>query len=182
MSEIWKDVVGYEGYYQVSNLGNVKSIERTIVCKDGTRKKLKERILKQVSNWRGYLVVELSTKDKGKIYSIHRLVAQAFIPNPENKPQVNHKDENKNNNCVENLEWCDNWVNSHYGTRNERIANYRKKKINQYDLEGNFIKEWASIKEVKEQLGYSCSAISACVIGRQKTAYGYVWGKDKVKQ
>ncbi len=99
-NEIWRDVVGYEGLYQISNLGRVKSLLFG-----------RERILKTRYSLEGYAVIKLTKKDKGKTYHIHKLLAQAFIPNPEHKPQVNHKDGNKMNNCLDNLEWVTNSEN-----------------------------------------------------------------------
>lgn len=116
MKEIWKDIEEYEGLYQISNLGRVKSFPRK-----GTHT-TKERIIKFAKSNKGYLIAILKNNDVQKAFSVHRLVAKAFIPNPNNLPQVNHKDENKENNNVNNLEWCDNWYNSHYGTRLHRIA------------------------------------------------------------
>lgn len=122
INEVWKDIEGYEGLYQVSNLGRVKSLERII--SDGRHRK--ERILKPYDDGNGYLRVELQSKP----FKLHRLVAQAFIPNPDNLPFVNHKDENPKNNRVflnddgsvdeSNLEWCDNKYNINYGTTQER--------------------------------------------------------------
>ena len=109
MIEIWKNIQGYEGLYQISNLGRVKSLHYN-----------KEKILKPNKYGAGYYGVALSKNNKHKRYSIHRLVAIAFIPNPNNLPQVNHKDEDKTNNRVDNLEWCTNEYNMNYGTRNER--------------------------------------------------------------
>ena len=105
MTEIWKDIEGYEGCYQVSNLGFIKSLERVIITKQGLKKRHKERILKNTLFGTGYLCVPLTKNGTRKNYQVHRLVAQAFIPNPENKRTVNHKDSDKTNNCVENLEW-----------------------------------------------------------------------------
>ncbi len=104
--EIWKDIKGYEGLYQVSNLGNVKSLK--------INKNLSYR---KSGRDRAYLTVSFRKDNASKSYYIHRLVAQTFIPNPENKPQVNHKDENTMNNCVDNLEWCTTRYNINYGTR-----------------------------------------------------------------
>lgn len=106
------------------------------------------------------------------MYKIHRLVAETYIPNPEGLPQVNHKDENKVNNCLQNLEWCDAKYNINYGTRNDKVASSRKKPILQYDLEGNLIREWLSATDVgKEAQANICS----CLKGKIKTAYGYIW-------
>lgn len=118
--EIWKDIKGYEGIYQVSNLGRVKSLPRFHKTKNGYYSKVK--ILTPIKNDRGYLLVGLSKEWKKQKIFVHRLVAEAFIPNPNNLPQVNHINEfEKDNNCVENLEWCSCKYNCNYGTRNSRI-------------------------------------------------------------
>lgn len=121
--EIWKDIIGYEGLYQVSSLGRVRSLDRY----DSNNHFLKGRILKLSANGKGYLKVALNSNGKAKTYSVHRLVLQSFIPNPDNLPQVNHKDENKTNNNVDNLEWCDNSYNLNYGTRKIRERNTKLK-------------------------------------------------------
>ena len=113
MAEVWKDVVGYEGLYQVSNLGRLKSAPRP---------RTKGGLLKPQYDRKGYLTFGLCKNGKSKMAKIHRLVAEAFIPNPGKLPEVNHKDEQKDNNCVENLEWCTTQYNSNYGTRVARIA------------------------------------------------------------
>lgn len=123
VEEIWVDIKGYEGLYQVSNLGRVKSLERI----DSLGHKRKEKIFKPQKN-KGYLRVSLWKDGKGKKYSIHRLVAIAFIPNPDNLPEVNHKDENKFNNNVDNLEWCTVAYNNTYGTRIQRFSESHKGK------------------------------------------------------
>ena len=118
--EIWRDIKGYEGIYQISNKGRVKSLNY--------RRTGKEKILKPGKTKPGYLCISLYKKgEKCKCFSIHRLVAQAFLPNPDNLPIVNHKDENKLNNNVENLEWCNSEYNLNYGNRNERVNIARKK-------------------------------------------------------
>ena len=114
--EIWKDIKGYEGLYQISNLGRVKSFPRA-----GTRTK-KERILKTRFSYNGYERISLSKEDIDKAYFIHRLVAQAFISNPYNYKEINHKDENSRNNKVSNLEWCDRSYNINYKNRNKKVA------------------------------------------------------------
>lgn len=161
--EYWKPVVGYEGHYQVSNFGRVKSI------KFG-----KEIILKQKQYMDGYYYVGLSKNGIVKSYYVHRLVAEAFLPNPDNLPCVNHKDECKTNNIASNLEWCDNKYNNSYGTRNERVAEKLSKTVLQYDLEGNFIKEWKSVTECGRN-GFIQSDICKCCNGKLKTHKGFIW-------
>lgn len=122
--EEWRDIKGYEGIYQVSNLGRVKSL--------GNGKKRKEKILKQqkTGRWKNYYKVILFKNGIPKTKKIHRLVAEAFIPNPNNYPCVNHKDENPSNNFVENLEWCSYEYNNNYGTKNKRVSETLKGKNN----------------------------------------------------
>ena len=164
MEEIWKDIKDYEGHYQVSNLGRVKSI------KFG-----KEIILKQHINIKGgYYYVCLLKNGKHKNYYVHRLVAEAFIPNSYNLPQVNHRDENKLNNNVDNLEWCTNEYNHNYGTINERISQSQSKPVLQYDLNGNLIKEWKSVNECGRN-GFNQGDICKCCNGKRKTAKGFIW-------
>ena len=113
MKEIWKDIEGYEGRYQVSNFGNVKSLNYKHTGEEKIMQSCKDKI--------GYLHIKLFMNGKPKMYKVHRLVAQAFIPNPNNYPQVNHKDENKTNNHVSNLEFCTPKYNNNYGTHNEKF-------------------------------------------------------------
>ena len=161
--ELWKDIKDYEGHYQVSNLSRVKSI------KFG-----KERILKPVIDRHGYLLVSLWKNNKQKTYKVHRLVAEAFIPNPYNLPQVNHKDENPLNNNVNNLEWCNSKYNCNFGTRIERISKRRSKTVLQYDLEGNFIREWKSTAECGRN-GYDQGHVAACCQGKLKKHKDSIW-------
>ena len=191
--EIWRDVKDYEGLYQVSNLGRVKSLNY--------RRTGREEILKPSMNTCGYLFVDLSKYGKQKAFLVHRLVAEAFIPNPENLQQINHKDEDKTNNCVWNLEWCDSKYNNNYGTRNKRIADALKgvpkteetkrkisetkkgvpnvklsKPVLQLDkVTGEVIREWPSTREVQRQLGYTIQSIYACCNGKYKSSYGFKW-------
>ena len=165
--EYWKPVVGYEGLYEVSNWGRVKSI------KFG-----KEIILKQKIKG-GYYYVCLYKNGIVKTYLVHRLVAQAFLPNPDNLPQVNHKDENKTNNSVDNLEWCDAKYNRNYGTINERLSKSLingkcSKIVIQYNLDGTFVREWPSTMEC-ERNGYNNTCISKCCLGKRKTYRGFIW-------
>lgn len=161
MIEIFKDIEGYKGLYQVSNLGNVKSLG------NGNSNNSKEKILKPTKDKKGYLTVDLYKDGKRKIYKVHRLVAKVFIENPNNLPQVNHKDEDKTNNAVENLEFCDAKYNINYGTRNEKISKQLM------CLETGKI--YTSTREVQKQLGFSHSNISRCCNGKLKQAYGYTW-------
>lgn len=132
MTEIWKDIVGYEGLYQVSNLGNVKRLKG--YKGRGKGYIVEEHLIQPSINSRGYQNVVLCKNGKTKTFSMHRLVAIAFLDNSDNLPQVNHKDENKLNNCVDNLEWCDSKYNNNYGTRNKKCSDKWKLKRLQKEL------------------------------------------------
>lgn len=164
--EIWKDILGYEGLYQVSNFGRVKSL------KFG-----KERILKLTKDKDGYLIVNLYKAGRIKTVKVHRLVAEAFLPNPDNLPLINHKDEDKSNNIVSNLEWYDVKYNTNYGTRNKRIGKSntngkRSKPVLQYTLDGKFVREWESYRECKRN-GFN--HVSECCRGKLKSCGGFIW-------
>ena len=152
---------GYEKDYQISNYGRVKSLKRK-----------KELILKPIPHYKGYCTIALSKHNKQKHYFIHRLVAIAFIPNPKNLPEINHKDENKQNNYVNNLEWCSRKYNMHYNGLDKKR---NSKKVIQYDKKGNLIKEWECIMEIERQLKINNSNICQCCKGNYKTAGGYIW-------
>ena len=174
--EEWRDIAGYEGCYQVSNLGRVKSLERTFIDKRKHKQHIKERILKPQPCRDGYLQVFLcNSSDKKKNFSVHRLVCGAFLENPENKPCVNHIDEDKTNNTASNLEWCTYKENSNHGTRNARMAKTKNKPVGQYTTNGKLLKIWQSLMEVQRQLGFAPSNICKVARGKNKTAYGYVW-------
>lgn len=172
--EKWKDVVGYEGLYLVSDYGNVISVTRSIPWGKGTKVAIGTE-LKKRKDKNGYLVVTLSKNNKTKIMKIHRLVASAFIPNEDKLPFVNHKDECKENNIVSNLEWCNSTYNNTYGSRIERAKEKQVKAISQYDRNGLFIKDWISITEASSTLHIHNGSISECCKGKRKTAGGYVW-------
>lgn len=177
--EIWRDIKGYEGLYQVSNEGRVKSLERKTQHR-GRLITIKERFLKQSPDTKGYLMAHLYKNGIDNTLKVHRLVAEAFIDNPDNLPQVNHKNEDKTLNSVENLEWCDTKYNINYGTHNERVAKsltngITSKPIIQYDLDGNFIQEYPSMHEAARCLGLKQGGISMCCRGIAKTAYGFIW-------
>lgn len=175
VKEIWKPIKGYEGCYEVSNLGNVKSIDRWVIYKNGIKHYHKGKMLKPTTSHSGYLKVILYKNRKPKNRKVHRLVVEAFIPNSNNLPEVNHKDENKLNNKIDNLERCTREYNNNYGTRNMRVAISQSKQVYQYDLKGNLIKIWNSIMEIERNLNYNNSNISACCLKKIKTAYNYVW-------
>lgn len=181
MIEEWRDIKGYEGYYQVSNLGRVRSLDRAIKNKGnlGNNKisHYKGKTLSLVKNKKGYLRVILTKNCQGKGYSVHRLVAQAFIPNPNGFPEVNHIDENKINNYVNNLEWCTTKYNINYGSWREKQSishkGKRAKKVVQIDKDGNKIQIFDSITEARNITGVKHISSVAC--GRRKTAGGYMW-------
>ena len=174
MEEIWKPI-GYEGY-EVSNLGRVKSYKYD---------KINGKIMKPYKNTKGYLQIDLQLdgrKRENRVHlSVHRLVAIAFIPNPDNLPQVNHKDEDKTNNCVDNLEWCTNDYNAHYGTHIERVAEKIRVPIYSVDKHGN-IEHFPGVREADRIVSgkeYGISApISMCLNGKRKTAYGRQWFRE----
>ena len=179
MKEIWKDIKGYEGLYQISNYGRVKSLERQ--TKLNLNKNInaikKEKILKQgkFGTRRNYLGVILIKNFQKSYKSVHRLVAEAFIPNPNNYREVNHIDENTMNNKVSNLEWCNTKYNINYGQRTQKASKKLSKPILQFDLNNNFIKEWNSMRNASRELNINISTITRCCKGIFKTAGGYVW-------
>ena len=196
MKEIWKDIEGYEGY-QVSNLGRVKSLDRI----DSNNHPLKGVILKPYISNSGYLLVGLYKQQKRDRKLLHRLVAEAFIPNPDNKPEIDHINTDKTDNTVWlNEDGSVNYdkTNLRWVTKKENMNNpltkikmqinarkpskgkyskkhHRSKPIIQYDKDSNFIKEWNCITDVERKMGYSVSNISSCLRGKSNTAYGYIW-------
>lgn len=159
--EEWKDIKGYEGLYQVSNLGEVKRFYKT----------REEKIIKPFKDKYGYLVVNLYREGKSKTIKVHRLVANAFLENYDNLPCINHKDENKQNNNVKNLEFCTCAYNNTYGSRLEKI----RKKVLQFDKQGNLIQEWDSISRVNKAFKIKGSSISEVCKGKRKSCKGYIW-------
>ena len=173
-NEEWRDVVGYEGLYQVSSEGRVKSLERKVPKGYGERT-VKERILKPKTDRYGYLNVGLYAGGKRKMLTVHRLVCQAFHENTSNKPQINHINEIKTDNRASNLEWATARENSNFGTRNERMRKALSKPVGQYKLDGQLIKVWQSANEVQRRTGFARGNISKAANGNYKTAYGFRW-------
>ena len=179
MEEIWKDIEGYEGLYQVSSFGRVKSVERVDEYYiDGVlyRRPRKEKILSQQDNHE-YKRVSLGKNGKMKWHLVQKLVAKTFVPNPHNLPQVNHKDENKANNMASNLEWCSRSYNINYGNRNDKCSNKMKnrkdlsKPLYCPELEQTF----PSISEAARQTNTHFESIQRCVHGKQLHAGGLTW-------
>ena len=164
--EIWKPVVGYKGLYEVSNLGRVKGISG--------------KILRPVVRNHGYLAVYLYGKENRKIASVHRIVAEAFLDNPNEYTEVNHKDENKANNEVSNLEWCNHRYNTNYGTTQARraakmINGPKAKAVDQLAMDGTYIRTFPSMAEVKRVLVFDQANIFSAINGKYTQAYGYKW-------
>jgi hypothetical protein len=168
--EKWKDIDGFEGLYQVSDLGRVRSSYRNSSKGLGYDKILKTRI-----KHNGYLSVDLCKDGIKKHYLVHRLVAIAFIDNPLNLPIVNHKDEHKDHCEADNLEWCTQQYNVNYGEGSKA----RNSKVRQFDFEGRLIKIWDSIKEAEALLGIKYQNISRCCRKDRRSAGGYIWRYDR---
>ena len=203
--EIWKDIEGYEGLYQISNFGNVKSLDNTVIYSNRRIRKHKSKLLK-FGICRGYCIVNLYKNKRSSSSKVHRLVAQAFIPNPENKPTVNHKDGNKQNNCVDNLEWATIKENNNHAYTIGLMENAKRvrannmaviskkylttriqkriKKICQYDMKGNFLQEYDSvIQACKINKFNSPQNIRSCCQDKTQSAYGYKWSyKEKYEE
>ena len=165
--EIWRDITGYEGYYQVSDQGRVKSLER--------KGRKSERILKPSMDRDGYLQVGLHAGGKQKTLKVHRLVCQVFHENPDNKPEVNHINENASDNRACNLEWSTRIENITHGTRTERSAKTQSKPVAQYAQDGELIEIWPSTREVERQTGFRHGYICQSANGKRKQAYGFIW-------
>ena len=170
--EVWKDIPGYEGLYQASNLGRIKSLPKRKGKGAGYIKG--EEVLTASVEAYGYARVVLRKEGIRKKYQVHRLVAEAFIPNPERKQQVNHKNCNKADNRVENLEWCNSSENMAHAFKNG-LVNLPTRKVEQYDLHGKFIKAFVSIAEAEKETNVRRGNIWSCCTGKRVKAGGYIW-------
>lgn len=177
MKEEWKDILGFEGAYQVSNLGNVRSLDR-FVYQQGRQQGYKGVIMSPYKNKNGYSQVSLHKANKKYRFLVHRLVAQAFVKNPHSHPIVNHKDENPSNNCSDNLEWCTREYNVNYGTATERRARKMGKTVAQYTKAGKLVASYYSIRKAARETGIAKPTIQDCVAGKLFSAGGYIWIKS----
>lgn len=190
MVEVWADIEGFEGYYQVSNLGNVRSLDRTIVQSNNKIRHFKGRILKQKIDKDGYATVMLRKRTEGvrKSVTVHRLVAEAFIPNLDNKPTINHRNGIKTDNSAQNLEWSTHRENTTHAIRTGLIdiehfkknvtclANEKRKKKVLQISNGEVVAVYGSIPEAAEAMKIKYpKVVRDCCHGRRKTAYGYQW-------
>lgn len=178
MTEIWKDVKGYEGRYQVSNLGRIKSVRAWRGNKYKKHYIKAEKLLNGSVGNTGYIYVNIDGKNR----TLHRMVAIAFIDNPENKAQVNHIDGNKLNNRIDNLEWCSNKENAIHARKNGLLSDRDNvcgikngKRIKQFDLDGNYIRTWNSAKKAGVTLNIDFSTIIKCCRGKRSKCGGYCW-------
>ena len=186
MREIWKDIKDYEGLYQVSNLGRIKSLNYNHTGK--------EKVMKPYKTKKGYFYIHLCKNVEKKLFLVHRLVAETFLPNPDNLPQVNHKIEGKEGKSINmvifnedgsvneeksTIEWCTQEYNHNYGTINERIAlahtnGKQSKPVLQFTLDGEFVREWPSVGECGRN-GFNQGNIAACCRGLYESMYGFRW-------
>ena len=178
---MWKTIKGYEGYYEVSDDGRVRSLDRVVKNFGNFRRCLKGNEMKLSIAKSGYYVVNLRKERTTKVFTVHTLVAQAFIDNPNNYPTVNHKDGNKLNNTVDNLEWVS------YGENNIHAIKHNLRKprgvqISQFDLSGNKIAVFRSVAEASRKTNISRESISLCVNHYTHSAGGYIWKKDSEGQ
>lgn len=184
--EEWRPVKGYEGLYEVSSFGRVRSLDRVVIANDGKKyHRIGKILLNHIDNW-GYYYVGLCKAGGRILKKIHRLVAEAFIPNPDNLPQVNHRNENHSCNVPDNMEWCDAKYNSNYGTRGKRIGKANKGRISechrkkmkpvlQYTLDGQLVAEYESMHDAERKTGFARANIKISCIGKREVSNGFVW-------
>lgn len=173
--EIWRNIKNYEGLYQVSNLGRVRSLKRFRKGKNGSLVPINEKIKKSVISRNGYYRVILWKESIGKWHQMHRLVWEAFNGSIPENIQVNHLDERPINNALSNLNLMTPKENTNWGTRNERVSKKLSKAVLQFDLNDNLVKEYPSIQQIYRENGFSRGYICDCCNGKRKTAYGFKW-------
>ena len=181
MNEIWKDIEGYEGKYQVSSFGRVRSLDRMVPTVHNATRMVKGKTLTPWTDRYGYHHVNLWRDCKMKSQQVHRLVAAAFIKNPDGLPEVNHKNEDKTDNRVENLEWCNTDYNINYGNRTKKVSATRisqailGKGVEQLTISGEHVRTYDSIREASRATGADKAVIVRCCKGKTQTAGGYRW-------
>lgn len=179
---LWKDIQGFEGFYQVSNVGGmIRSLDTYVNCGYNSKRLCRGRTLKTHKDKDGYERVTLKKQNLVSGFAVARLVAEAFIPNPHNYPQVNHIDECKTSNNAANLEWCDAKYNSTYGkVRTQKLKSKRNHRtINQYSIDGIFMSSYRSVNNAAKVLGISRTSIRRVLLNERKTAGGYIWKYNK---
>ena len=186
MEEIWKPIKGYEGLYEVSNLGRVKRLPYTTIGytkghKESYLRSFQGGILKCSIARNGYYRVTLTKNGINRYYHVHRLVAEVFIENPGNLPFINHKDESRTNNRVDNLEWCTCQYNNTYGDARKRFATAYSENhsypVKMYSIYGEYIQTFPSAKEASKAMGVTRNTILRAISKTRQTAAGYVWDR-----
>lgn len=180
---VWKSIKNFEGMYEVSENGDIKSLTRKVASSRSSSgfRTVRERILKQHIDRYGYACVTLRKEGRDFGRTVHRLVASAFLENPDNLPSINHIDEDKLNNHYSNLEWCTVQHNNNYNDRQLRIGEVQRKKgvngipVSQYDLEGNHIQDFVSGKAAASDAEIHKNAVYQCCKGLRESAGGYIW-------
>lgn len=175
MTEEWLPIPGYEGYYEASSFGRVRSVDRVVAGKSNSIQNRPGHILTRRFDSKGYALVTLSKNGQSSSAKVSRLVAKAFLPNPFNFPVVNHKDENKSNDAADNLEWCTYSYNSRYGTAIARRSAKRRIPVVQLDFSGNEIANYDGAICAELETGIDHSHITRCCRGKLKQTGGYVW-------
>lgn len=197
--ETWKSIAGYEGLYEVSNRGQVRSVVRTSKRNGNTTKTVQSTVLRIQQQSNGYLKVSLCKDGKARDFRVHRLVASAFIPNPDNLPEVNHLNEDKSDNRVENLCWSSHRDNIMHGTQLKRgVANRNQrgelngmfgrkgalspvaKRVIQSDSNGKVVAEYSSIREAAKAIGRTPGSITNAIVGRTSNCAGYTWKYSQI--
>lgn len=173
-NEQWRPIKGFEGLYEVSDLGRVKSVSR-VIARGDVRQTVNERILSPKLSKKGYLIVGLHRCAKTQHKYVHRLVAEAFLEVPNSECEVNHKDEDKTNNRLDNLEWCSHTANVNHGTGRCRHDRALARPCSCYTENGQFIRTYESITEAAREFGVGKSSIWAAIVGKSATCKGMIW-------